>query len=405
MGWLKKIANSITGNSLIGTAVGAIGSLVSGHQQQQAQERAAQLQFENWQRTYGIQRKDALADYQRQLNDQRQLMLDQAGIQKQGLINAGMNPANQAGNMTLTVPNIDNTRESSGTYNPVSQTASPMASFADYMSKMTDPLYKAQYDLVQANIDKTRTDADKGKTEGEILKNKLQEVTKTLQDRISLVAQEVTKKWQENMNLATEGNILKNKETMQSQEYENMKQQFKLLAAQTTTAEAVAEYAKEENKQKVELLKAQIANLNTQSDMNKVQKEILEIDKTFKSMGININSELGQLAAIFSKGSDSKLMQNVLSGVRAMFNELASQIPGIISDIASAVPGIAEGIASGVRKAFNSDSDADFQPKFYKWVNDVWNYGSPESRQYEAEIKKYGLKEANRRAFKRRNLN
>ena len=105
MGWLKKIANSITGNSLIGAAAGAIGSLISGHQQQQSQERAAQLQFENWQKTYGIQRRDALADYERNLADQRQLMLDQAGIQKQGLINAGINPANQAGNMTLTAPN------------------------------------------------------------------------------------------------------------------------------------------------------------------------------------------------------------------------------------------------------------------------------------------------------------
>lgn len=411
MGWLKKIANTITGNSLIGTAAGAIGSLISGHQQQQSQERAAQLQFENWQKTYGIQRRDALADYQRNLADQRQLMLDQAGIQKQGLINAGINPANQAGNMTLTAPNINNVNGSEGSYNPVNQTASPLTSFSDYLSKMTDPLYKAQYDLVQANIRKTETDADKGKTEGEILKNKLEEVTATLKNRIEIVQEELTAKWQENLNKATEGNILKNKEIMQSQEYENMKSQFKLLAANITTAEAVARYADEENKQKVELLKSQIANLNAETDKTKVEKDILEIDKTFKSMGININSELGQIVGIFAQGKDSQIMQNVLIGFRTMFNELASQLPTIISEITASAteaaskaaadffPNLAKAGVKAVKKRYNEAVNK--VKDFGTYVKNVVDKHSPVDKTYEKDVKRYGVKEANKRAKQR----
>lgn len=355
MGWLKKIANSITGNSLIGTAAGAIGSLISGHQQQQSQERAAQLQFENWQKTYGIQRRDALADYERNLADQRQLMLDQAGIQKQGLINAGINPANQAGNMTLTAPNISSVNASQGSYNPVNQTATPFSAFAEYLQKMSDPLYKAQYDLVQANIRKTEADASKGKTEYELNEIKIKEASETLKNRIDLVQADLDLKLQELANKKIDASIGEGKVKLQAQELENLKSQFKLLAANITSAEAVAKYADEANRLKVKELEATISNLASQTDINKVQKDILDLDKKFKSMGININSELGQIVGIFAQGKDSQVMQNVLAGFRSMFSELAAQLPDIVGEIAGKATDAAVKAAKEAAKAgYNS---------------------------------------------------
>ena len=75
----SSIANDFTSSlsSGLGSAVvGGLTSLLSGDSTAKAQERAAQLQFENWNKTYNIQRKDALADYETQKSDQRQLMLD-----------------------------------------------------------------------------------------------------------------------------------------------------------------------------------------------------------------------------------------------------------------------------------------------------------------------------------------
>lgn len=345
MGWLKNIANSITGNSLIGTAAGAIGSLISGKQQQESQERAAQLQFENWQKTYGIQRRDALADYERNLADQRQLMLDEAGIQKQGLINAGINPANQAGNMTLSAPNISSVNASQGSYNPVSQTATAFNSFADYLQKMSDPLYKAQYDLVQANIRKTTADASKGKSEYELNEIRIQEASETLKNRIDMVQADLDLKLQELANKKIDASIGEGKVKLQAQELDNLKSQFRILAANITSAEAVSKYADETNRLKVKELEATISHLASQTDIDKIQKDILELDKHFKSMGININSELGQIVGIFAQGKGSRIMDQVLSGFRSMFTELASQLPGIIGEVLSGSAGAVVDVA------------------------------------------------------------
>lgn len=344
MGIFKSIGNALTegiSGGVTSLVSGAIGSLVGGNAQRQAQERAAQLQFENWSKTYNRQRMDALADYERNLKDQRQLMVDQAGLQKQGLINAGINPANQAGNMTLTVPSVNNVEQSDGSYNPVNQTAGPLASFGDYTQRMMDPLYRAQLDLVNAQVDKVKTDADKGKTEGEILKQQLEYASKTLKDRISLVTQQLNEKLLD-VNIKGYESDLKQGEThMQEQKFQLLKNQVSLLAEQITSAKAVAKYADEYNEKKVEELKATINNLNADTGVKEVDKELKKIEKGYKEIGININSELGQIGALILNSNSQPIAKMVLDGVKSMMTELIKGIPDAIGSITSeAVQGV-----------------------------------------------------------------
>lgn len=341
MKFFKSIGNALTkgiSGGLTSLVGGAVGSLFGGNAERKAQDRAAQLQFENWSKTYNRQRMDAVADYERNLKDQRQLMLDQASIQKQGLINAGINPANQAGNMTLTVPSVNNVQQSDGSYNPVNQTAGPLASFGDYTRRMMDPLYRAQLDLVNAQVDKVKTDADKGKTEGELLKKQLEYASKTLKDRISLVTQQLNEKLLD-VNIKGYESDLKQGEThMQEQKFQLLKNQVSLLAEQITSAKAVAKYADEYNEKKVEELKATINNLNADTGVKEVEKELKNIEKAYKAIGININSELGQIGALILNSNSQPIAKMVLSGVKQMLVELISGIPDAIADIgASAI--------------------------------------------------------------------
>lgn len=344
MGLFKSIGNALTKgisggvSSLVG---GAIGSLVGGNAQRVAQERAAQLQFENWSKTYNRQRMDALADYERNLKDQRQLMLDQASIQKQGLINAGINPANQAGNMTLTVPSINNVEHADGSYNPVNQTAGPLASFGEYTQRMMDPLYRAQLDLVNAQVDKVKTDADKGKTEGELLKKQLEYASKTLNDRVNLVTQTLNEKFADVLIKGYEGTLKQGEIPIQSKKLEELKSQISLLAEQITSAKAVAKYADQYNKKKVDELTATINNLDADTNVKKVDEQLKKIEKAYKEIGININSELGQIGALILNSNSQPIAKMVLDGVKSMMTELIKGIPDAIGSITSeAVQGV-----------------------------------------------------------------
>ncbi len=344
MGFFKSIGNALTkgiSGGLTSLVGGAVGSLFGGNAQRKAQDRAAQLQFENWSKTYNRQRMDALADYARNLKDQRQLMVDQAGLQKQGLINAGINPANQAGNMTLSVPSINNVEQADGSYNPVNQTAGPLASFGDYTQRMMDPLYRAQLDLVNAQADKVKTDADKGKTEGEILKKQLEYASKTLQDRIELVKQSLEEKFADVLIKGYESDIKQSETHMQEQKFQLLKNQVSLLAEQITSAKAVAKYADEYNANKVEELKATINNLNADTGVKDVDKELKNIEKAYKNIGININSELGQIGALILNSNSQPIAKMVLDGLKSMMTELIKGIPDAIGSITSeAVQGV-----------------------------------------------------------------
>lgn len=344
MGFFKSIGNALTkgiSGGLTSLVGGAVGSLFAGNTQRKAQDRAAQLQFENWSKTYNRQRMDALADYDRNLKDQRQLMLDQASIQKQGLINAGINPANQAGNMTLTVPNINNVEQADGSYNPVNQTAGSLSSFGDYTQRMMDPLYRAQLDLVNAQVDKVKTDADKGKTEGEILKKQLEYASKTLNDRVSLVTQNLNEKFADVLNKGYEGTLKQGEIPLQARKLEELTSQIALLAEQITSAKAVAKYADEFNKKKVDELTATINNLDADTNLKKVDEELKKIEKAYKEIGININSELGQIGALILNSNSQPIAQMVLDGVKSMMTELIKGIPDAIGSITSeAVQGV-----------------------------------------------------------------
>lgn len=340
MDFFKSIGNALTkgiSGGLTSLVGGALGSLFGGSSQRHAQERAAQLQFENWSKTYNRQRMDALADYERNLKDQRQLMVDQAGLQKQGLINAGINPANQSGNMTLTVPSINNVEQADGSYNPVNQTAGPLASFGDYTQRMMDPLYRAQLDLVNAQVDKVQTDADKGKTEGELLKKQLEYASKTLKDRISLVTQQLNEKLLDVSIKGYESDLKQGETHMQEQKFQLLKNQVSLLAEQITSAKAVAKYADEFNAKKVEELKATINNINADTGVKEVEKELKNIEKAYKAIGININSELGQIGALILNSNSQPIAKMVLTGVKQMLVELISGLPDAISEIGYSV--------------------------------------------------------------------
>lgn len=366
MGLFKSLGNALTkgiSGGLTSLVGGAVGSLFGGNAERKAQDRAAQLQFENWSKTYNRQRLDSLADYERNLKDQRQLMVDQAGLQKQGLLNAGINPANQAGNMTLTVPSLNNVEQADGSYNPVNQTAGPLASFGDYTKRMMDPLYRAQLDLVNAQVDKVQTDANKGKTEGELLKKQLEYASQTLKDRVSLVTQTLNEKFADVLNKGYEGTLKQGEIPLQAKKLEELQSQISLLAEQITSAKAVAKYADETNKAKLAELKATINNLDADTSVKGVEKELKNIEKGYKEIGININSELGQIGALILNSNYQPIAKQVLEGVKKMLVELVSGLPdalgSITSEVVQGVPKLAVKTLKGMWDGANG-SFSDF---------------------------------------------
>ena len=198
---------------------------------------------------------------------------------------------------------------------------------------MSDPLYRAQLDLVNAQVDKVQTDADKGKTEGELLKKQLEFASKTLKDRIAIVTQQLNEKLLDVGIKGYESEIKQGETHMQEQKFQLLKNQVSLLAEQITSAKAVAKYADEYNAQKVEELKATINNLNADADVKEVEKELKKIEKAYKAIGININSELGQIGALILNSNSQPIAKQVLAGVKQMLVELISGLPDAIADI------------------------------------------------------------------------
>lgn len=328
---LKNTFNSLANDfasslsSGLGSAVvGGITSLLSGDSTAKAQERAAQLQFENWNKTYNIQRKDALQDYETQKADQRQLMYDQASIQKQGLINAGINTANQTGNMTLTVPSVNDISQSNGSYNPVNQDASAFSSFGNYLQKISDPLYQAQLKNVINDSAKKAAETDKTLSEKQRIVKDLELFSKTFDTQVNIFSSTL-------MNLEKDGQIKEAQGSKIWKDIELVKQQFDALEIQNRINNASADDLIKLNKKRVEEIDAHIASLKASTDVDVVRKEILDIEKDFKDMGIDLSSQFGSILGLFASKHAGELGERVIPNLKDFLSGLWNGVKKAVS--------------------------------------------------------------------------
>lgn len=324
MGFFKKLFNAAgdaLGGGLVNTGLGFASSLFGNAAKDKAQARAAQLQFDNWQKTYNIQRKDALVDYDRNLKDQRQLMIDQAGLQRQGMEAAGLNPAQGQGSISLGGANVGDIRSSEGSYNPVTRDA--MTNFGQYIADAFDPAKQAMIANTIAQTHKLDMETKKGATENELLQYDLKkreatfdEEVQALRDQFSSIASKALadaylpqKEYFAVQQLITEVDITKNKLKLSNIDVEFARQMKK------------AEYDK---------LQADIEKLKASKNLDDANAALINVKKGFAEIGIDISSHYGSLLGPLMSGKGKELAQSALQTLSGFFGYFLQNVKAVI---------------------------------------------------------------------------
>lgn len=359
MGFFKKLFSSVgdaLGGGLVNTGLGFASSLFGNAAKDAAQARAAQLQFENWQKTYNIQRKDALADYDRNLKDQRQLMIDQAGLQRQGMEAAGLNPAQGQGSISLGGANVNDVRSSDGSYNPVTRDA--MTNFGQYIADAFDPAKQAMIANTIAQTHKLDMETKKGATETELLQYDLKkreatfdEEVQALRDQFSSIASKALadtylpqKEYWAIEQLINEVDITKNKLKLSNID---------------------VEYAREMKKAEWNKLQAEVDNLKSSKDLNDANSSLIKVKKGFAELGIDISSHYGSLLGPLMSGKGKEIAESALQTLSGFFGAVLSNLKGAV---------------------FGSSDDGELEDAKEKYVKE-------HQRDFlKWHIKKYGLK-------------
>lgn len=324
MGFFKKLiktAGDALGAGVVNTGLGMVSSLFGNSAKDKAQERAAQLQFENWQKTYNIQRKDALADYDRNLKDQRQLMIDQAGLQRQGMEAAGLNPAQGQGSISLGGASVNDVRSSDGSYNPVTRDA--MTNFGQYIADAFDPAKQAMIANTIAQTHKLDMETKKGATEIELLQYDLKkreatfaEEVQALRDQFSSIASKALadaylpqKEYYSIQQLITAVDITKNELKLSNI---NVKFASKMKRA---------EYNK---------LLAEVDNLKSLKNLNDANSSLVNVKKGFAELGIDISSHYGSLLGPLMSGKGKEIAESALQTLSGFFGAMLRNLKSVV---------------------------------------------------------------------------
>lgn len=314
-------AGDALGSGAVNTGLGMVSSLFGNAAKDKAQERAAQLQFENWQKTYNIQRKDALADYDRNLKDQRQLMIDQAGLQRQGMEAAGLNPAQGQGSISLGGANVNDVRSSEGSYNPVTRDA--MTNFGQYIADAFDPAKQAMIANTIAQTHKLDMETRKGATETELLRYDLEKRELTFNEEV----QALRNQFSSIASKALADGYLSQKEYYAT---EQLKTAVDITKNELKLSNINVEWARKMKKAEWNKLKAEVDNLKSLEDLNDANAALVKVKKGFAELGIDISSHYGSLLGPLMSGKGKEIAESALQTLSGFFGAMLRTLKGAV---------------------------------------------------------------------------
>lgn len=285
-------------------------SLISGFSQNATSKSALAKQFENWQKSYDITRKDALSDYKQQLSDQRQLMVDEAALKKTGLEKAGINTANQVGNMSLGASPSADIRQGEGQMFDVPQT-SAFSEFGQTLAKLADPLYLQQFKKMKADTAKVEADIEGKLTDNQQAKLNLDTYEQTQQALIATTKEQLE--------------ALRNNNALSRQQYDKIQVDIDTARANydylLKQIDRFEKFTPEEYKQLEETIRSLQANIRSTD----AQTYGTQLDNKLKSMGILPNgSFFGNLLAMSAFGKVGDVVHSFVSGITDGISALIS---------------------------------------------------------------------------------
>lgn len=319
---LGNLAKGVTSVGSIVTGGKAIAGLLGGNNDTKKQVK---MQKELMDYQNEINRSNSLLDYQRQ----RQLTIDNASLQKQGLRQAGQNTSLGDGS-TASAANVGGTSPVSPP-SPLPTQASIDAQYAQMMSQSMDTSLKAaQIANLNAQTAKTKTEAERARFEFDnYRKNQVDNLNKLLLNqwrqsyyKTLVDEQDTTKK-------------LKEVDFWNSDDGKRIEQaeQAKLDAIVTNANQIQFDYeqAKKFKPKEFELLEKQIDKLVQDIAFEKSNTEHQDIINKFNRLGIGITSDfVGSIASLLTSGHGKELAQTAVSTIADFLKGLVGQVKASI---------------------------------------------------------------------------
>ena len=241
-------------NGFLGNTISAIGQGIGNSNS-----------FKNWQKTYNIQRRDALADRAYQEN----LLRHSAEIDKHSKQMAGINPVLGMGNGNIPLASVP-TSQSNGTFLP---NTNPLAPFADFGNQFFQAsLLDSQKENLDSQSAKNRADASKTSTDEQQAKEALDVYRKT---KTSLIAQADAALQQ----------MLADKQLKQEQ-VENIRRGYKVLDANTDNIMAQTDRLKKLTPKEQDLLLQKINNLKAATNKTQLEAAAVGYENVLRRLGI-----------------------------------------------------------------------------------------------------------------------
>lgn len=264
--------------------------------------------FRNWQKTYNIQRQDALADRAYQEN----LLRHSAEIDKHSKQMAGINPVLGLGNGNLPIASAP-IAQSNGTMLPNSN---PLASFSDFGNLFAQSsLLDSQKENLDSASAKNRADASKTATDAEQAKEALDVYRKT---KTSLIAQAD----------AVLQQMLADKK-LKLEQVENIRRGYKVLDANTDNIMAQTDRLKKLTPLEQSQLLQKINNLKAATNKTQLEAAAVGYENVLRRLGIVPGNDIwsnllgsammGQTGEVISRFI-YQMVNGLTSGLSAIFD-------------------------------------------------------------------------------------
>lgn len=328
MSFLKTLGNLAKGATSIGSLASGVGSLIGlgkgvaglfGSNDDTKKQIKMQKELMDYQND--INRSNSLLDYQRQ----RQLTIDNASLQKQGLRQAGQNTSLGDGSIA-SAANVGGTAPVSSP-SPLPTQSSIDAQYAQMMSQSMDTSLKAaQIANLNAQTAKTKTEAERARFEFDnYRKNQVDNLNKLLLNqwrqsyyKTLVDEQDTTKKLKEADFWNSDGG----KRIEQAEQAK--------LDAVVTNANQIQfdfEQAKKFKPKEFELLEKQIQKLVEDIAFQKSNTDHQDIINKFNRLGIGITSDfVGSIASLLTSGHGKELAQTAVSTIADFLKGLVGQV-------------------------------------------------------------------------------
>lgn len=241
-------------NGFLGNTISAIGQGIGNSNS-----------FKNWQKTYNIQRRDALADRAYQEN----LLRHSAEIDKHSKQMAGINPVLGMGNGNIPLASVP-TAQSNGAMLP---NTNPLTSFSDFGEQFAQAyLLDSQKENLDSASAKNRADASKTATDNEQAQEALDVYRKT---KTSLIAQ----------SDAVLQKMLADKQLTQEQ-VENIRRGYKVLDANTDNILAQTDRLRKLTPLELSELTQKINNLKAATNKTNLESAATAYENQLRRLGI-----------------------------------------------------------------------------------------------------------------------